>query len=149
MKQIGSVQVPQLDHGSVLWAQIQVLGQWQPVGVNMQTREINCATIEVANNRDISGRATADEMNRGLRIGKGRKLWRIPCLAGLFVVLAPLHGHADDDKDRCEEIATQTRITSLPYTITTSGTYVLDRSINCNSSSAAAIQINVSNVTVD
>jgi hypothetical protein len=103
----------------------------------MQRRELNCATIEVANNRDISGRATADEMNRGLRIGKGRKLWRIACLAGLFVVLAPSRGHA------------QTRITSLPYTITTSGTYVLDGSLDYNSSSAVAIQINASNVTVD
>jgi hypothetical protein len=103
----------------------------------MQRRELNCATIEVANSRDISGRATADEMNRGLRCGKGRKLWRIACLAGLFVVLAPLRGHA------------QTRITSLPYTITTSGTYVLDGSLDYNSSSAVAIQINASNVTVD
>ena len=103
----------------------------------MRRRELNCATIEVANNRDISGRAIADEMNRGLRIGKGRKLWRIACLAGLFVVLAPLHGYA------------QTRITSLPYTITTSGTYVLDGSLDYNSSSAVAIQINASNVTVD
>src|ERR1700736_7059079 len=135
MKQIGSVQVPQLDHGSVLWAQIQVLGQWQPVGVNMQTREINCATIEVANNRDISGRATADEMNRGLRIGKGRKLWRIACLAGLFFVLAPLRGHA------------QTRLTSLPYSFTTSGSTVLDGSPDYNSSSGVAIQRNTANVT--
>ena len=103
----------------------------------MRKRERNCATIEVANNRDISGRATAEEMNRGLRIGKGRKLWWIACLAGLFVVLATLHGHA------------QTRITSLPYTITTSGTYVLDSSLDYNSSSAVAIQINASNVTVD
>lgn len=103
----------------------------------MQRRELNCATIEVANSRDISGRANADEMNRGLRCGKGRKLWRIACLAGLFVILAPLRGHA------------QTRITSLPYTITTSGTYVLDGSLDYNSSSAVAIQINASNVTVD
>src|SRR5258708_8013512 len=75
-------------------------------------------------------------MNRGLRIGKGRKLWRIACLAGLFFVLAPLRGHA------------QTRITSLPYTITTSGTYVLDGSLDYNSSSAVAIQINAANLTV-
>src|SRR5260221_11134359 len=103
----------------------------------MQRRELNCATIEVANNRDISGSATADEMNRGLRIGKGRKLWRIACLAGLFVVLAPLRGHA------------QTRITSLPYTITTSGTYVLDGSLDYNSSSAVAVQIKAANLNGD
>ena len=103
----------------------------------MQERKLNCATIGVANNRDISGRATADEMNRGLWIGKGRNLWRMACLAGLFVVLAPLRGHA------------QTRIPSLPYTITTSGTYILDGSLYYNSSSGVAIQINTSNVTVD
>jgi hypothetical protein len=123
----------------------------------MRRRELNCATIEVANSRDISGMMTADEMNRGLRIGR---LWRIACLAGLFVVLAPLRGHGDDDremrlrradndKDRREEIGAQTRITSLPYTITTSGTYVLDSSLDYNSSSAVAIQINAPNVTVD
>jgi hypothetical protein len=115
----------------------------------MRRRKLNYATIEVANNRDISGRATADEMSRGLRIGKGRKLWRIACLAGLFVVLAPLRGHADDDKDTRAGIADQTRITSLPYTITTPGTYVLDRSLDYNSSSAVAIQINAPNVTID
>src|SRR5258707_9106950 len=103
----------------------------------MQSRELNCATIEVANNRDISGRATADEMNRGLRIGKGRKLWRIACLAGLFVVLAPLRGHA------------QTRITSLPYSITTSWTYVLDGSLDYNSSSAVGLAINRRDWAVD
>ena len=43
----------------------------------------------------------------------------------------------------------QTRITSLPYTITSPGTYVLDLSLDYNSSSGAAIQINASNVTVD
>ena len=126
----------------------------------MQRRERNYATIEVANNRDISGMAAADERNRSREIGKGRKVLRIAYLAGLFVVLASLrgyahddqdlhHGRGDNDKDRHEEIAAQTRITSLPYTITTSGTYVLDSSLNYNSSSAAAIQINAPNVTLD
>jgi len=56
----------------------------------------------------MSGRAIADEINRGLRTAKGSKLLRIvystflgPLLvAGLFIVLAPLPARADDDKDR-------------------------------------------------
>jgi septal ring factor EnvC (AmiA/AmiB activator) len=74
----------------------------------MQRRELNCAIIEVANNRDIGGRVTADEIYRGLRTGKERKLWRIACstflgslmVAGLFIFLAPLPGRANDDEDK-------------------------------------------------
>src|ERR1700730_17123495 len=74
----------------------------------MQERELHYATIGVANTTDISGRATAEETNRGLRIGKGRKLRRIACstflgslmVAGLFIALAPTPARADDDKDR-------------------------------------------------
>jgi hypothetical protein len=36
----------------------------------MHRKEFNRATFEVANRRDISDRATAEEMNRGLRTGK-------------------------------------------------------------------------------
>ena len=36
----------------------------------MQKRELNCATIEVANNRDICGRVTANEIDLVLRTGK-------------------------------------------------------------------------------
>jgi hypothetical protein len=77
----------------------------------MQERELNCATIGVANSTDISGRATAEETNCGLRIGNGRKLQRIACstllgtvlVTGLFVALARTPARADDDKDRREE----------------------------------------------
>jgi hypothetical protein len=103
----------------------------------MQTSELNCATIEVANNQDTSGRVTADETNRGLRTGKGRKLWRTACLAflgslmvaGLFIVLAPMAVRADEDNDihrgredndkgiRAEIAALLARVESLQSTI--------------------------------
>ena len=74
----------------------------------MQRKELNWATIEVADNRDMSGRATADRTNRGLRTANGRTLWRIACstflgslmVAGLFMALARMPARADDDKDR-------------------------------------------------
>jgi septal ring factor EnvC (AmiA/AmiB activator) len=77
----------------------------------MQERELNCATIGVANRTDISGRATADEINRGLQTGKERSFWRIACLtflgsltvAALFVAVAPLPVRADEDKDSRQE----------------------------------------------
>jgi hypothetical protein len=74
----------------------------------MQRSVFNCATFRVANTTDMSGRATADEINHSLRTEKRIKLWRIAystCLgpllvAGLFIVLAPMPGRADDDKDK-------------------------------------------------
>jgi hypothetical protein len=59
-------------------------------------------------NTDMSGRATADEMNRDLRTRKERSFWHIANLtflgfltvAGLLVAIAPMPVHADDDKDR-------------------------------------------------
>jgi hypothetical protein len=92
----------------------------------MQRKELNCAIIEVANNRDMSGRATADRTNRGLRTGNGRKLWRIACsnflgslmVAGLFIALAPMPGRADDDKGiRAEIAALQAQVDSLQSTV--------------------------------
>src|SRR5258708_36209212 len=73
----------------------------------MKERELNRATIGVANTTDMSGRATADEMNRSLRTGKQRSFWRITSLtflgsvtvAGLLVVVAPLPARADNDED--------------------------------------------------
>jgi hypothetical protein len=73
----------------------------------MQKKELNCATIAVANNRDVGGTVTADEIYRGLRTAKGSRLWRIACsiflwslmVAGLFIVLVPVPGRADNDKD--------------------------------------------------
>jgi trimeric autotransporter adhesin len=71
-------------------------------------QKLNLATIEVANNRDISGGVIAYRTNRGLRTGNGRRLWRIACstflwslmVAGLFFTLAIVPGRADEDKDR-------------------------------------------------
>ena len=65
----------------------------------MQTRKLDRATIAVANT-SISCRATADEINRGLRTGKERSVGRIAGLpglgslpaVGLFVTLAPAMG---------------------------------------------------------
>jgi hypothetical protein len=54
----------------------------------MQERELNCATIGVANRMDISGRATAEKTNRGLRIGKGRSFGRIASLTILRSLIA-------------------------------------------------------------
>jgi hypothetical protein len=73
----------------------------------MQERELNCATIEVANTTDMSGTATADAIDRSLRTGKGSKLWRIACstflgfltVAGLFFAVTPLPVRADNDED--------------------------------------------------
>ena len=75
----------------------------------MQERELNRATIGVVNRKGISGRATADETNRGLQSGKERSFWRIAGLtslgsltvAGLLIAIAPLR--ADEDKDKRHE----------------------------------------------
>jgi FtsZ-binding cell division protein ZapB len=77
----------------------------------MQERELNRATIGVMNRTDIRGRATAHEMNRGLRTRKEKSFWRIASLtflgslmvAGFFVVVAPMPAHADNDKDKHED----------------------------------------------
>ena len=103
----------------------------------MQRRELNRATFEVASSMDISGRATADEINRGLRTAKGSKLWRIACtsclaslmVAGLFIALAPLPARADHDEDsrrghedndkgiRAEVPALQAQVAALQSTV--------------------------------
>jgi hypothetical protein len=105
----------------------------------MQTRELNRATIELANNRDMSGRATAEEINGGLRTGKEKSVWRIASLiflgsltvAGLLVVVAPLpvraandedsrHGREDNDRGiRAEITALQAQVASLQATVST------------------------------
>jgi hypothetical protein len=74
----------------------------------MQTRELDRALIAVANTTDISGTATADEINpRGLRTRKERSLGRITGLpvlgslmaAGIFVAVALMPARADEHKD--------------------------------------------------
>jgi septal ring factor EnvC (AmiA/AmiB activator) len=104
---------------------------------NMQEREINRATIGVAKRRDISGQATADEINRGLRTAEKKSFWSIASftflgsltVAGLFVALAPLPAHADNDQDsrhgsedsdkgiRAEITALEAQVTSLQATV--------------------------------
>ena len=103
----------------------------------MQRRVFNSATIRVANTTDMSGTATADEINRGLGTGKGSKLWRIACstflgplmMAGLFVAVEPLPvradhdedsrpGHEDNDKGiRSEIAALQAQVASMQSTV--------------------------------
>src|SRR6201987_4031861 len=122
----------------------------------MQRRVFNCATIKLAN-RDMSGTATAAEINRGLRTAKGSKLWRIACstflwslmVAGLFIVLAPMPGHADDDRDkdrhrghedndkeiRAEITALQAQVSSLQATVST-----LQDQVNSLQTSNTALQ---------
>jgi hypothetical protein len=70
----------------------------------MQERELNCATIGVANGTDISGWATAEDMNRGLRTGKalgriaGSSVLGSLMAAGLFVAFTPMPASADEDE---------------------------------------------------
>jgi hypothetical protein len=79
--------------------------------LNMQTRELDHATIAVTNTTNISGTVTADEMNRSLRTGKEVSFWRNACstvlgflmAVGLLVALAPMPAHADNDKDKHED----------------------------------------------
>lgn len=101
---------------------------------NMQNTVLNRATFRVANTTDMSGRATADKINCDLWTAKGSNLWRIACstflrssmVAGLFIVLAPMSGGADDHKDRrgdndkgisAEIAALQAQVASLQSTV--------------------------------
>ena len=92
----------------------------------MKERELNRATIRVANTTDMSGTATANEVNRDLRTGKERSLGRIACStffwsligAGLFIVLAPMPGRADNDKGIPARIAAlMAQVESLQSTV--------------------------------
>jgi hypothetical protein len=77
----------------------------------MQRSVFNCANFRVANTDSISGRATADEINRGLRTGKGRSFSRVASLtflgtlavAAFFAAVAPMPAYADNDKDSGHE----------------------------------------------
>src|ERR1700741_137174 len=100
----------------------------------MQTSQLNCTTIEVVNNQDTSGRAPADESDRGFRTGKEKKVWHIDCstflgslmVVGLFIALAPIPARADDDrggrrgndKDRAADLpALRAQVESLQTTV--------------------------------
>src|SRR5260221_5598327 len=93
----------------------------------MQERELNCATIGVANSTDISGRATAEETSRASRIGKGRSFGRIASLtilrsliaAGFVIALAPMPAQADEEergRDKKFE-ALEAKLESLQATV--------------------------------
>jgi hypothetical protein len=89
----------------------------------MQERELNCATIGVANDRGMSGRATAEKIKRGLRTAKGRKRLGRACLtdllsltvAGLFVASAPMPAIAGEDEGggHKETAALEAKVASL------------------------------------
>ena len=77
----------------------------------MRRIQSNRATANVASKMQISGRTTADEINRGLRTRKERSFWCIASLtfvgslmvAGFLAALAPLPASADNDKESRHE----------------------------------------------
>jgi len=116
----------------------------------MQRRECSCATIEVANNREISGWMTTDEISRSYRTGKGRSFWRFASsilpgymmAVGLLVALTPLPASADDAKDSRhghednihEEIAAlQAQVAALQHQVNTLQTANTDQQKEINS----------------
>jgi FtsZ-binding cell division protein ZapB len=93
----------------------------------MQERELNCATIGVANRTDISARATAEETSRASQMGKGRSFGRIASLTilrsliavGFVVALAPMPAQADEEergRDKKFE-ALEAKVESLQATV--------------------------------
>src|SRR6266436_4771817 len=101
MKQIGSDQAPRCYVDESFAATLRFLVSVKLSESNMQERELNRVTIGVVNSMDLRGRATADEINRGLRTGKHPA--RIGGLAafiaaGVFVALVPMPTRADDDE---------------------------------------------------
>jgi len=113
----------------------------------MQERELNCATIGVANRTDMSGRATAEVTSRALRIGKGRSFGRIASLtilrsliaAGFVVALAPMPAQADEEeRGRDKKIeALEAKLESLQATVS-----ALESQIDTLQTQLAAVQSN-------
>ena len=123
----------------------------------MQEREFNRATFELANNRDMSGKATAHKISRGHRIGKEESFWRKASLsflgmltvASLLVAVAPLPARADDDKDsrhghedndkgiRAEIAALQAQVAALQDQVKTLQTANTDQQNEINSLKAS------------
>jgi len=87
----------------------------------MQTRELDRTTIAVPNRTDISGTATANEINRRLRSEKQRSKWRIAGLPGLgslmatgiFVALTLLPARAGQGGVPAEIAAWQAQVVAL------------------------------------
>jgi septal ring factor EnvC (AmiA/AmiB activator) len=93
----------------------------------MRSKNGNCATIELANNRDMSGVATANEVNRNLRTRKERSLGRItfstllgPLMAvGLLTALIPVSAAADPGGAPPEIAALQAQVAALQTAVST------------------------------
>ena len=93
----------------------------------MKERELNRANIGVAKTTAMSGRATADEINRCLRTGKEGSFGRIASLtilrsliaAGFVVALAPMPAQADEEeRGRDKKIeALEAKLESLQATV--------------------------------
>src|SRR5258706_8467632 len=93
----------------------------------MKERELNRANIGVAKTTAMSGRATANEINRCLRSGKERRFGRTASLtilrsliaAGFVVALAPLPAQADEEeRGRDKKIeALEAKVESLQATV--------------------------------
>jgi FtsZ-binding cell division protein ZapB len=94
---------------------------------NMKERELNRANIGVAKTTAMSGRATANAINRCLRTGKERSFGRIASLtilrsliaAGFVVGLAPMLAQADEEergRDKKFE-ALEAKVESLQATV--------------------------------
>lgn len=93
----------------------------------MQKKELSLATSKVADIRVISGRATAEEMKRGLRTGKERSLRSTAGLivlgsmmaAGLIVALTPVPAMAAAGGVPAEIAALQTQVADLRSAVST------------------------------
>jgi uncharacterized coiled-coil protein SlyX len=110
----------------------------------MQRKELNRATIELANNRAMSGRTTAEETNRGLRTGKERSFWRIIILgsltvAGLFVASTPMPASADENERGGHKgiEALEAKVASLEQTVS-----ALQSQVTTLQTQLAAVQSN-------
>jgi hypothetical protein len=95
---------------------------------NMQGKVLNHATVGVVGKMDIRGRATADEIKRGLRKEKKRCFWGLAsrvipgCLmaVGLLVaLLAPLSASADGGGIPGEIAALQAQVAALQKQVAT------------------------------
>src|SRR5258707_15133021 len=113
----------------------------------MKERELNCATIGVAIRTDISGRATAEETSRALRIGKWRIFGRTANLtilrsliaASFVLALAPLPARADEEergRDKKFE-ALEAKVESLQATVS-----ALESQIDTLQKQLAVVQCN-------
>jgi septal ring factor EnvC (AmiA/AmiB activator) len=93
----------------------------------MRSKNRNCATIELANNRDMSDMATANEVNRSLRTRKGRSLGRItfstllgPLMAvGFLTAFIPMSAAAEPGGVPAEIAALQAQVAALQTTVST------------------------------